>query len=112
MDFSVINILMFLFQIDTKRTFSVFANITYDGVGQRFRIDESVATNRTTEREYYDVYLFFKEVCMKQNATHWSRQSKPIDFCTRPANCKKRVKGARSSRGRELCSGCYGGGSG
>ena len=26
--------------------------------------------------------------------------------------CSYKVKGARSSRGRELCSGCYGGGSG
>lgn len=58
--FSVFSIM----QVDTKRTFTVFANITYDKINERIRIDESIA-KMGADREYYDVYTFFKDVNMQ-----------------------------------------------
>ncbi|XP_064403918.1 ependymin-like [Halichondria panicea] len=53
-----------LFEIDSRRTFDVFANITYDATNQRIRIDESIDNFTNPTRDYFDTFFFFKEKMM------------------------------------------------
>ena len=53
---------LFCMQSDTRRTFSVHANWTYDAINERVRIDEGIRTNMSEYRQYYDTIIFFREV--------------------------------------------------
>lgn len=56
------------FQFDSKDLFRVFANLTVDAVNERFVVREDVF--KSSERDVYDFYSFFKEVSA-ENLNFW-----------------------------------------